>query len=350
MGKRPHNLSDEHDSGSPVIEGPRSVTRIAHLTDTHIAPGGKRTAVLKDLIIDILRDLLSQVQAHDVKVVLFGGDNIDNKNAGADDLKAFLDVVQTVPEWRCILGNHEAKGELPNSGKITQETFLQAVAGHGIGPQQTSFSEAIGDVRVIGINTTLLGSNGGFVTDETFAFLARELKAAAEEHILVMGHHLLTRPWAPFRLDVWDDEYMVKNRDIVNALLSAHPKVRAYLCGHHHASRIDRIAGRGGHGGFYHILTPSSAAFPHGGRILSFEEEALVVKTIEPRIEGLMEEGKTAVLGGRKARRFGTLGTTGSFVEYVGGRENDKHARLPYRLERAKRMETVWRAERQEAI
>jgi 3',5'-cyclic-AMP phosphodiesterase len=350
MGKRRENSYGESTPDGPVVGAPASITRIAHLTDTHITPTGKPTAVLKDRGIDILEDLLAQAKAADVRTVLFGGDNIDNGADGANDMAAFLDVVQPVESWRCVMGNHEAKPPIPGSGKITQEDFLKAVDGHGIGPGKTSFSEAFGNVRVVGINTTLLGNHGGFVTDETFSFLARELKNSTEEHIIVLGHHLLTRPWAPSKLDVWDDEYLVKNRDVVNALLSAHPRVRAYLCGHHHASRIDRIAGRGGQDGFYHILTPSSAAFPHGGRILSFEEDALVVETIEPRIEGLMTDGMKAVQGGRKARRFATLGTDGSFIEYVGGRESDKFARLPYRLRRVKRMETVWRAVRQEAI
>lgn len=347
MGKRLGNFAPSHE---PVDSALRSgaVTRIAHFTDNHIAPSGRRTAVLKDLSVDILKDLLAQAQEHAVDMVLFGGDNIDNKDAGAEDLAAFLALVQSTPNWRCILGNHEAKTDVAGSGKITCETFLKAVDGHGIGPKKLSFSEAVGNIRVIGINTSILGSNGGFVSDETFSFLAAELHAATEEHILVMGHHLLTRPWAPFQLDVWDDEYMVKNRDVVNALLSSSPKVRAYLCGHHHASRIDRIAGRDGYGGFYHILTPSSAAYPHGGRILTFEEEAFRVQTIEPRIEGLMDAGEVAVLGGRKARRFASLGAEGSFLEYLSGGEKHKDAHLPYRLERAKRMETVWRAARQD--
>ena len=350
MGKRPQNLLGDAIPDGPANYNPGSVTRLAHLTDTHITTSGKRTAVLKDRGVEILTDLIAQIQAKGVNAVLFGGDNIDNRDDGANDLKTFLNTVKSVENWRCIMGNHEAKAAIPGSGKITREQFLSAVAGHGVCPDLASFSEAFGTVRVIGIDTTLVGNHGGFVSDETFSFLARELKHASEQHIIVMGHHLLTRPWAPSKLDVWDQEYLVHNRDAVNTLLATHPKVRAYLCGHHHASRIDRIAGRGGEDGFYHILTPSSAAFPHGGRILSFEEDALVVETIEPRIDGLMEEGMNAVLGGRKARRFAGLNIEGSFIEYVGGRERDKYARLPYRMKRAERMETVWRAERSEAV
>jgi 3',5'-cyclic AMP phosphodiesterase CpdA len=306
------------------------VTTLAHITDAHVAPAGRRTAVLKDQSVAILSDIIDQVQALGCDAALFGGDNIDNHGDGEGDLRAFLRLANRFDRWLCIAGNHEAANAERGPGRITKEAFAAGVAGHGIAPGRYEFSEAVGDVRIIGIDTTLTGTDGGFVSPRTMSFLARELRHAEERHVVVLGHHLLAAPWAPYRLDVWDREYMVANRDAVISLLGTCPKVRAYLCGHHHASRVHRIAGRGDSAGFYHILTPSPAAFPHAARLIRFEEEAMIIQALRPRIPGLMEQGLEAVMGGRKAQRYATLGTARSFDDYVAGRTSDNDAILPY--------------------
>ena len=175
-----------------------------------------------------------------------------------------------------------------------------------------------------------MGHHGGLVDGPTLQFLETELANASEKHIVVFGHHLLAETWAPAQFETWDREYLVQNRDMVCALLASNPNVRAYLCGHHHASHIGFIPAEQAENGVSHILRPSLSAFPHGARILSFTEDSLVVETIEPRIEGLMEEGLTAVLGGRKIQRFKTLNHPRSFTEYLGGRESDRNVRLPH--------------------
>lgn len=310
-------------------------TVIAHITDAHISPNGKRTAVLKDRSVEILEDLVCQTIECGADLVLYGGDNIDNKD-GEAELRAFMDIANRGPRWLCVTGNHESVHDLPGSGRISKRSFAAAVEGHGIAPGRYSFSETVNDVRVIGLDTTLYGTGGGHVSDETLDFLADELRHAEEDHIVVLGHHLLAAPWAPYRLDAWDKDYLVSNRDVVVSLLATNPRVRAYLCGHHHASRVHRIAGRGQGGGFYHILTPSPVAYPAAGRLLRFEEDGMVIETIHPRLEGVESQSLEAVMSGRKAQRYELLGTQRSFTEYVSGRDSDNFAVLPYSGPRTK--------------
>lgn len=307
-----------------------TATVLAHITDAHVAPRGRRTAVLKDQSVAIVSDLIAQLRDGGAHAALFGGDNIDNQGDGENDLDAFVELAGGFDRWMCITGNHEAVNVQKGTGRVSKELFAERVDGHGIGPGRYCFSEVVGNVRVIGIDTTLTGTAGGYVAPRTMDFLARELRLASEEHVVVLGHHLLSAPWAPYRLDVWDSEYLVCNRDAVISLLSTQPRVRAYLCGHHHASRIHRIAGRGDSSGFYHILTPSPVAYPHGARLLRFEADALIVQSVRPRIAGVVEAGLEAVMGGRKAQRFGTLGSARSFDDYVAGRASDNDAILPY--------------------
>lgn len=301
---------------------------LAHVTDAHVAPLGRPTTVLKQHSVAIMNDLVAQIQEAGVDCTLFGGDNIDNRGHGEADLEAFVKAVSPLDDYVCILGNHEAVS--PGKTRVTAETFAQRVAGRGISPGRYNFVHSRGDVRIIGIDTTLQGNAGGFVSPETMKFLARALWEGDETHVLVLGHHLLHRAWEPYSLESWDREYMVANREHVTALLASCPRTRAYLCGHHHASCIQRVQTRGHHGGFYQILTGSPVAYPHHARLLRFTREGIHVRTMVPRLPGVVDEGREAVLYGRKARRYATLGAKRSFLEYVHGGPGDLEVVLPY--------------------
>jgi 3',5'-cyclic AMP phosphodiesterase CpdA len=302
---------------------------LAHITDAHIVAFGARpTATLKHRSIEVLKDLVAQVRAIGPDCTLFGGDNIDNRISGDQDLEVFATIAESLDRFVCIAGNHEAGSK--KLGRVTKSQFAERIRGRGIEPDRYSFSEPIGNVRVIGIDTTLEGTAGGYVSQRTMRFLADELHNAEEDHIVVLGHHLLHRAWEPHYLQSWDDEYLVANRQDVIALLASCARVRAYLCGHHHASRIQRIASRGHSGGFYHVLTASPVAYPHTARILRFGQAGIHVSTIAPRIDGLVEEGRQAVLTGRKARRYAMLGASRDFLQYVEGRTSDNDILLPY--------------------
>ena len=310
-----------------MSEGPGG-TLLAHITDAHVACRGRPTAALKHRSVDVFRDLVLQVREAGVDSVLFGGDNIDNRGHGEGDLEAFLEMVAPLEDrWLAQFGNHEAASL--RSGRLDKYTFAAAIAGRGIGPGAHDFSVGVGDVRVIGIDTTLVGSPSGFVSPETMRFLAREIHGAAEAHVVVLGHHPLHPAWEPYALDSWDREYLVANRHVVIALLANAPRVRAYLCGHHHASRIQRVGGRGHAGGFFHVQTASPIAYPHTSRLLRFTESALHVTPLVPRIPGLLEEGAEWVRTGRKARRYAQLGAEQPFLRYLSGGPEDAEIVLP---------------------
>lgn len=303
-------------------------TVLAHITDVHVAPHGRATACLKNRSVEILADLVSQANELGVNALLFGGDNIDNRGYGEADLAAFMAVTGRLQmPWYVQFGNHEAASR--RAGRLDKYTFARAVEGRGIGPNKHDFSVSVGQVRVIGIDTTLVGTPGGFVSPETMRFLAREIEACEERHVVVLGHHPLHPAWEPYALESWDREYLVANRQDVCALLASANKVRAYLCGHHHACRIQRVRGRGRSGGFYHLQTASPVAYPHTSRLLRFTEQSLTIEPLTPRLPGLLEEGAQWVVTGRKSRRYTQLGAEQPFLRYLSGGETDNRVVLP---------------------
>ncbi len=306
--------------------------RIAHITDAHVAPSGRPTATLKHRSCEVLSDLVEQCRNRRVDLTLFGGDNIDNRGDGERDLRAFVDIADRGTPWVAVLGNHEAP-RAPRAGSVSKEDCLWALAGHGVTSGCPNFSVSVRElVRVIGIDTVLTGTSGGYVSPATMSYLAREIRRATEPHIVVLGHHPLHRSWEPHRLDAWDREYLVANRQEVIALLSSAPRVRAYLCGHHHASRIQRIGGRVRANGFYHLLTASPVAFPHAARILEVAEDGIRVEPLLPTVADLADEGRRAVLTGRKAQRYAFLDTRQNFLDYLAGQDSDNRVVLPHEV------------------
>jgi len=305
-----------------------NLIRIAHITDAHVTPHGRPTATLKHRSCDVLADLVDQCRERSTDLVLFGGDNIDNRGHGEADLEAFLQLAGRLDHWACTVGNHEA----PRNGGVSKERCQWALGGHGIAPGRPNFSIGVGSIRVIGIDTVLTGTSGGYVSPATMRFLAEAIHDATEPHVVVMGHHPLHRVWEPHHLESWDREYLVANRQDVIALLSSAPRVRAYLCGHHHASRIQRIGGRVKTTGFYHILTASPVAYPHTSRWLTFDDEGLWIEPLWPRVEGLFEEGAAAVVTGRKAQRYALLNASRGFLDYLAGKDRDNRVFLPYHM------------------
>lgn len=330
VGKGLFSGASEFASPKPTTESPDSgPTSLVHITDAHVAPYGRQTAALKHRSVAVLEDLVAQIEGMDVASTLFGGDNIDNRGRGEDDLKAFLRIVEPLQDrWLAQFGNHEAATE--RSGRMGKYSFAAAIAGRGVGPGEHDFSRAVGQVRVIGIDTTLIGSPSGFVSPESLRFLVRELESCPEPHVVVLGHHPLAQSWAPHTLESWDREYLVANRDAVSSVLARFHKVRAYLCGHHHSSRIQRVGGASEGAGFFQIQTASPIAFPHSSRILRVYPDRIEVEPLEPRIEGLREEGAEWVLTGRKCQRFEKLGMKMSFLRYLSGGRDDNRVTLHF--------------------
>ena len=318
-----------------------SATRLAHVTDAHATVDGRPTTVLKHRSGPILEDILEQLGRRSPDCVLFGGDNIDNRGTGERDIEAFAALVAPLRtsgcDWRWVPGNHEASA--PKPGRVTKAQFQRRFADHGVAPEAPGFSVAVGDVRVIGIDTTLIGAAGGFVAPDGLAFLAEQLRAAMEPHIVVLGHHLLAPCWSPYPFETWAKDYLVGNHEEVVGVLAREPRVRAYLCGHHHAHRITPVwaptgRSRSADPAFHQIMTGSPVAYPHTARVLTFYEDGFEVETVRSRVDGVIEEGRQAVLQGRKALRFAEIGASDAFLTYLEGTVDDNDVRLPYVRER----------------
>ena len=115
----------------------------------------------------------------------------------------------------CLPGNHDESQALQLSGN----------EGHCRFVEHTFHA----DWHFIFLDSTIPGSEGAHLTEDTLSMLERHLQAAPAAHTLVCLHH------QPVPMGSrWLDTMAVDNPEAFFAVIDRHPQVRAILWGHVH--------------------------------------------------------------------------------------------------------------------
>jgi len=212
------------DQNSPA----RPLTLI-HFTDTHIA------ADQPFLNIDSyskLRNAIAAVQAMETRpdAVIISGDLTHNGNEAAYiRFKELVDEIENtfhVPVLMAM-GNHDFR--VP---------FRSIVLGIADSDENAPYyySQMIGDVRVIVLDSKVPGKEIGFIDPEQLAWLAKELATpVAGGNIVVLHHPPLPNPIMP-------QDHVLSNAAELGAILRGQP-IHAILCGHIHFHSIGLFNG-----------------------------------------------------------------------------------------------------------
>jgi len=104
-----------------------------------------------------------------------------------------------------------------------------------------SYSVQIGPLRLVILDSTKLGQDGGELDEVRLSWLDRELSAAPEQPTMVAMHHppLLTGAPAWDRIGIPEPERVALGR-----VLERHSQVRLVVGGHLHRTIASRLAGR----------------------------------------------------------------------------------------------------------
>jgi Icc protein len=207
--------------------------RVLHLTDTHLFASPRRR--LRGVTTErTLERVLERAQRHawPPDCILLTGDLVhDGSLAGYERLRDRI-AAFGVPAY-CIAGNHDDPGR------------MRAVLGSP--PLQCEGSAAVGEWRIVLLDTHVPGEDGGALSSETLARLDATLARRDAPHALVCLHH------HPVAIgSAWLDALGVANRDALFAVVDRHPSVRALLWGHVHQA-FDEEAG-----GLRLLATPST--------------------------------------------------------------------------------------------
>jgi 3',5'-cyclic AMP phosphodiesterase CpdA len=193
---------------------------IAHVSDTHIGATDEATPRTQRVLahLDALR------QRPDA--VLITGDLVDH---GAE--AEYEELRELLGERDVLLcpGNHDRR-----------EPYRKVLLGAPADGGPINSVADRGDARIVLLDSSIPGEDGGRLDDESVAFLADVLDdTPAERRVLVAFHHPPVELHVPF-IDA------IRQRDEARlaAAVDRHPNVVALLCGHAHTPAASTFAGR----------------------------------------------------------------------------------------------------------
>jgi 3',5'-cyclic-AMP phosphodiesterase len=98
-----------------------------------------------------------------------------------------------------------------------------------------------GPTRLVLLDSTIPGEDGGDLGPEQLAWLRATLAAAPERPTLLVMHH----PPLVTGVSTWDKDRLADPARLeLERLVAQHPQVRAILAGHHHRTASVAVAGR----------------------------------------------------------------------------------------------------------
>ena len=157
-------------------------------------------------------------------VVVLTGDLTDH---GTPEERAqLLELLAPLPmQLLPVAGNHDERLGLADAFPDIDTT----------GPAPFwQWTRDLGEVRLIGLDTTIEGRHDGELCATRLEWLDAELTAAPEQPTVIAMHH------PPFETGIWwmDAGALRTGGDAMQAVVGRHPQVRRVLCGHHHRSIV----------------------------------------------------------------------------------------------------------------
>lgn len=195
---------------------------IAQITDLHVVGPGQLCQGRVDTNAQ-LREAVAHINRLDPRpdVVLATGDLTDHGTAEEYEALRTILAPLAAPVYP-IPGNHDHR-----------DVFLDAFADHADLPRRgAAFAHYVVDehpVRLVGLDTSVLGQPHGAMCDERLAWLDATLGAAPHRPTLIFMHH------PPFRTGIrWADAMGLHGGRRMEAIVARHAQVERIACGHVH--------------------------------------------------------------------------------------------------------------------
>ena len=160
--------------------------------------------------------------------VLVSGDLADHAaDDEYDQVRALIDRIDA-PAY-VLPGNHDGRDALRHHFGLSG------------GDEPIRYAADLGPLRLIALDTTVPGEDGGALDDEQLRWLDTILAAAADTPTVVAMHH------PPFEVGIpaWDAIGLAAaDRGRLGELLARHPQVRRVVAGHVHRAIAAELGGR----------------------------------------------------------------------------------------------------------
>ena len=161
--------------------------------------------------------------------VLLSGDVADH--AGEDEYRGALELLAALDlPLFALPGNHDARAPLRRHFDLP-----------GSGDEAVQYAAEAGPLRLVVLDSTLPGEDGGALGDKGLQWLERELEAAPQTPTVLAMHHppLVTGLSEMDAIGLADED-----RRALARIVERHPQVRRVLGGHLHCAITGELAGR----------------------------------------------------------------------------------------------------------
>ena len=204
---------------------------IAHMSGTHVKEVGTDRILRCDQNGN-LECAISEINAMEPRpdIVLITGD-LTSSGAVAETevLKRILDGLEI--QFHLIPGNHD------------NLAAMRAILGHQIAPgSDGDFMHQVVDghsVRLIGLDTTVVGYHSGELCEQRIAWLDASLGDARDKPTAIFMHH------PPVATGIWwmDRTGLTAGGEALKDLMEKHRQVKAIFCGHVHRAIQSTLGG-----------------------------------------------------------------------------------------------------------
>lgn len=217
-----HNTSNEQ------------ILKFIHITDSHMDLDIPESVESIKLMVSFINEKYKELD-----FVLFGGDNFNNNVKGGEDALLFKSILSKLhcPSY-LVRGNKEASPLDEKEGfgiNLTKfkELFLRDVTVNG----RDWLVEKNG-YMILGLDTCIDNQGNGLYTEETFAFVEKNLKLG--KPTLVLNHHPYTNYWkGTDKKDL--HKYVLGNTKEVQKRLFSYDNLILTLSGHKHIDSVSQI-------------------------------------------------------------------------------------------------------------
>jgi 3',5'-cyclic AMP phosphodiesterase CpdA len=202
---------------------------LAQISDCHVTAPGGRVADRVDPAPG-LRRAVERINAMGpaIELVIGTGDLVNDADpAEYDHLQVIL--ADLVPPFLPLPGNHDSRSEL-------RHRFGGLPAGDDRRP--IDHVVELDRVRVVCLDTVIVGRHDGRLTDGQLAWLDAVLAERPDRAVVIAQHH----PPVPCGIPAMD-RYGLANADGEAEVVARHPHVLGIIAGHFHRSMHRRFAG-----------------------------------------------------------------------------------------------------------
>jgi 3',5'-cyclic-AMP phosphodiesterase len=238
-----------------------SVVRLTHFTDPHLY-GGEDQCLRGVATLPALTAALKQARSHDwpPDAVLVTGDLVQDDPAGYPHFRRLFGALG-LPVL-CVAGNHDEPQAMRR--ELAGEPFVLG-----------GFVD-LGRWRIVLLDSCILGSARGAISEQSLADLETALASAGERHCMVCLHH------HPVPMESrWLDSVGLTNAAEFLQTIDRHKNVRAIVWGHVHQS-YDSLRK-----GVRLLATPSTCAqFLPKAQDFAVDQRPPAYRTLELRADG----------------------------------------------------------------